>query len=625
MVSTTNLAAFEHEALSVTQALERSEAQLRQLGRVLIIGELSQITLRQHWYFTLKDDSSVLDCIMFQSAAQDVTFTPLSGQKVLIVGTPAIYHKTGRMQFKVEMMQLAGLGRIMQELKEREDMLRQEGWFAPENKRPLPRILSHVAVVTSCDGRVIDDIIFNATRRNPLIRLTFFDTLVQGPNAPQSLISALEQAYNMATAGVLPPNMPGHLKRYYIASGQVEPNFDAIIIGRGGGSFEDLLCFSDADVVRLVGMSPVPIISAVGHDEDRPLCDLSADLRVSTPTAAAERITPITRSQMLTFLEQLVTTQNNLMLARQDELESKLDAYEGRLETSLQGMLLSRMHHAAIKLDLWEQQAKAEIHSRLEAYEQRLLKAEGTLKAHSPERASANKEQRLQAALYRLAQVPARLQSLIVQGQFLSDKLDSIAANLELRLNSHLKSVTTTMPERLGQALDYQLLALTHRCDQLSERLKNQSAALTQRLMVTATKLRYEQMAALEEAISKALTLAQERSAQEQKIQELIDKRLQQCAHQLSQLEQRYAYCYEQRIAPALTAHHTKLAALTSQLSSLNPLYQLERGLSLTTQDGIHSVAGSALKVGDSIKTLMLGYEVTSTVTKITPNPKLKP
>lgn len=627
MESKTDLAAYEQEALSVTQALEQTNAQLSQMGRVLVVGELSQLTQRNHWYFSIKDEQSVLDCVMFASLAHQVEFTPVLGQKVLIVGTPSVYLKSGRMQFKVEMMQLAGRGRIMEELKEREAMLRAEGWFAPERKRPLPRILNHVGVVTSCDGRVIDDIIFNATRRNPLIRLTFFDTLVQGPTAPQSLVAALTRAYNMATEGVLPPNMPGNYKRFYIQSGQVQANFDAIIIGRGGGSFEDLLCFSDADVVRMVGMSPVPIISAVGHDEDRPICDLSADIRVSTPTAAAELITPITRDQMMTFLNQLVTRQHDLMLERQDELSARYEALTGRLETSLQGLLVSRMHNAEIQLNLLLQRAKAELNSRLEAYEQRLLRAEGCLKEHSPERQTSSQEQRLQSALYRLEQVPAQLNALITQNVHYCDRLNAAANALNARLNQQITNVSTVLPERLNQALDYQVLACRERCANLSAQLNQRSAALEQRLLVDSTKLRFELIAGLEQGLTKALARADARCSSElaDKVHALMEQRLKQLDLKLSALEQRCARCYEQKLAPALTEHQTKLTALTSQLSALNPLYQLQRGLSITTKDGVHSVAGAELKPGDTIVTLMLGYEVTSTVTQVTASDKLRP
>lgn len=627
MTPTTDLTAFEHEAMSVSQALEQANYHLNQMGRILVIGEISQLTARNHWYFTLKDPQSVISCIMFAGSNQDVTFTPAVGQKVLIVGAPTVYPKTGRMQLRADIMQLAGRGRIMEELKEREQMLRAEGWFNPEHKRKLPRLISHVGVVTSCDGRVIDDIIFNATRRNPLIKLTFFDTLVQGPNAPQALVTALTCAYHLATAGILPPNMPGKLKRYYIQSGQVQPNLDAIIIGRGGGSFEDLLCFSDADVVRLVGMAPVPIISAVGHDEDRPICDLSADLRASTPTAAAELITPITRSQMLTCLEQLTTRAHNVMLTQLDELQARSEHAGERLDLNLQGLVLSRVQQAQMKLELLQEQSHRQVSSRLEGYEQRLLRLEGSLKAHSPGQQAAHQAQRLQAALYRLEQVPARLTRLNTQAQYLEHQLEHSAHTLQERLARQVQSVTTQLPQRLTQAVDYQVKAWGQRAAQLSVHLMSHHTALEQRLLISATQLRFELMARLERALSAHLARTKARCADTLVTQssELITRKLQSRAQQLQQLEQRCAYCYEHQIAPALSAHRTKLTALSSQLEGLNPLYQLSRGLSITTLDGVHSVSGAQLSVGSALVTLMLGYKVTSTVTAITPDAQLQP
>ena len=627
MASPTNLAAFEHEALSVTQALNKTNQQLSQLGRILVVGEISQLSLRKHWYFTLKDDDSAVDCMMFVNHTQEVTFNPQLGQRVLIVGMPVVYPKTGKMQLRVDIMQLAGLGRIMEELKAREAMLRAEGWFAPERKRPLPRILSHVAVVTSCEGRVIDDIIYNATQRNPLIRLTFFDTLVQGPTAPQALVAALACAYQRATAGVLPPEMPGQLKRYYLDSGQVTPNFDAIIVGRGGGSFEDLLCFSDADVVRMVGMSPVPIISAVGHDEDRPLCDYSADLRVSTPTAAAVRITPITWEQMRVALEQLAQRAHNVMLEREDELTAHTEGLTQRLDTMLQGLLYRRLQHAEQQLSWLQQQAQSTLAARFENYTQRILRAEGSLTAHNPERANAAQAQRLQAALYRLAQVPAQLSALTTKTEHLTAQLNSAAHALALKLEQQHHAVSTVLPERLNQALDYQVLACAQRTDQAYGRLEHSRTSIEHQLLLTATKLRFELSTQLEHALLKALERAQKRCSSEfaDQLDELIAQRLMSRQRQLNNLEQRCARYWEQKLTPALRAHESKLATLLAQLTALNPFYQLQRGLSITTKDGVHSVPATELKVNDTIITLMLGYEVTSKITALKPAAHLQP
>ncbi|MDO4675491.1 MAG: exodeoxyribonuclease VII large subunit [Anaerobiospirillum succiniciproducens] len=302
-----NMAGPRAKALSVSDFVDVTHNFLTNLGEVVVSGEISQISDRNHMYFALKDQNSKVDCLMFSRDRRALNFIPTEGQKVFAQGKSSLYKLTGQFKLIVTKMALAGSGMILEQLRALERKLELEGVF--NRKLPMPPLIQRVAIVTSVDGRVIDDIATNAYRRNPLVELIFLDTKVQGQEAVPQLLNALSYAYANAAKWKL----------------------DVIIIGRGGGSFEDLLCFSDERVVRKVAMSPVPIISAVGHDEDCPLCDRSADLRVSTPTAAAETITPITRDDLLAFLESQINRAEDSVLRRIDNLQSRYEHLVNRL------------------------------------------------------------------------------------------------------------------------------------------------------------------------------------------------------------------------------------------------------------------------------------------------------
>ena len=302
-----NMAGPRAKALSVSDFVDVTHNFLTNLGEVVVSGEISQISDRNHMYFALKDQNSKVDCLMFSRDRRALNFIPTEGQKVFAQGKSSLYKLTGQFKLIVTKMALAGSGMILEQLRALERKLELEGVF--NRKLPMPPLIQRVAIVTSVDGRVIDDIATNAYRRNPLVELIFLDTKVQGQEAVPQLLNALSYAYANAAKWKL----------------------DVIIIGRGGGSFEDLLCFSDERVVRKVAMSPVPIISAVGHDEDCPLCDRAADLRVSTPTAAAETITPITRDDFLAFLESQINRAEDSVLRRIDNLQSRYEHLVNRL------------------------------------------------------------------------------------------------------------------------------------------------------------------------------------------------------------------------------------------------------------------------------------------------------
>ena len=240
------------------------------LHKVFLQGELSNFRFRRnsHQYFSLKDEKSKINVVMFRSFFDKVKFKPEEGMKVYVVGYVGVYGPQGSYQFYVEQMEPAGLGALYEQLKQLQTKLNKEGLFDLNHKRKLPHFPDKIAVVTSASGAVIHDIMVTANRRFPHAEIDLFPAQVQGDTAADSLVRAMNQ----------------------IVAKKNE--YDVMIIGRGGGSLEDLWPFNEEEVVRAVYNMPIPVISSVGHETDTTLCDLVADQRAATPTAAAEYATP---------------------------------------------------------------------------------------------------------------------------------------------------------------------------------------------------------------------------------------------------------------------------------------------------------------------------------------------
>jgi exodeoxyribonuclease VII large subunit len=230
-------------------------------------GELSDFSAAAsgHYYFSLKDENTQIRCVMFRREAGRLPFLPEDGMHVLVLGRLTVYEARGNYQLIIEDMEPRGIGALMQALEQLRIRLEAEGLFDPEKKKSLPPFPACVGVVTSATGAAIRDIMKVLRDRDAPVRLLLSPALVQGKEAPDSIAAAL-----MAL----------------VESGKAE----VIIIGRGGGSFEDLMAFSDEKVVRAVAACPVPTVSAVGHEIDISLCDLAADVRAPTPSAAAELV-----------------------------------------------------------------------------------------------------------------------------------------------------------------------------------------------------------------------------------------------------------------------------------------------------------------------------------------------
>lgn len=238
--------------------------------RITLEGEISNArpSSTGHLYFTLKDETSAISAVMFKGKSRYLSFTPKDGILVHATGSISVYEARGTYQLIIDTMEMAGSGDILRLLEERKRRLAAEGLFDSDRKKPIPEFPARVAVVTSPTGAAIRDIIQIMQRRNPSISVTVLPAPVQGAEAPSVLIRQIETA-----------------NRYRMA--------DVIIVGRGGGSLEDLLPFSDEALVRAVAASEIPVISAVGHEIDWSLCDLAADIRAPTPSAAAELVSPL--------------------------------------------------------------------------------------------------------------------------------------------------------------------------------------------------------------------------------------------------------------------------------------------------------------------------------------------
>lgn len=285
----------EDEVLSITQVTARIKAMLEDgFPEVTVEGEISNFKAASsgHYYFNLKDSGAMIQAVMFRSRSRGLSFEPADGLLVRARGAVSVYAPRGQYQIIVDRMEPAGEGNILAMLEERKRRLAAEGLFDDCRKRALPRFPSRVVVITSPTGAAIHDIINVVKRRNSGIDLILLPAAVQGESAPAELLSQLRLA-----------------NKYQLG--------DVIIIGRGGGSLEDLLAFSDENLVRAIAASEIPVVSAVGHEIDWALSDFAADLRAPTPSAAAELVT----ESRLLISKELSQFENELETAMHSRLE----------------------------------------------------------------------------------------------------------------------------------------------------------------------------------------------------------------------------------------------------------------------------------------------------------------
>lgn len=273
------------------------------LQDVWIRGEISNFSRSSagHIYFSLKADGAQIRCVLFRGNARWLTFQPDNGDAILAHGNVSVYETSGQYQLYVDLIQPEGTGILQLQFEELRRRLEMEGLFEPSRKRPLPRFPHVIGVVTSPTGAVWHDIQTVLRRRYPLCELVIAATQVQGADAPEMIVRALEAL-------------------------QLDGRADVIVIARGGGSMEDLWCFNDERVARAVFASRIPVVSAIGHETDVTICDLVADMRAPTPSAAAEMIAPHVRelqAEVLDWLERAGAALVDAVRERRDAVAAR--------------------------------------------------------------------------------------------------------------------------------------------------------------------------------------------------------------------------------------------------------------------------------------------------------------
>jgi exodeoxyribonuclease VII large subunit len=286
---------------------------------VAVRGEISGFTRAAsgHCYFTLKDASGQLRCAMFKRAAQMLDFRPVDGELVEIKGRLGVYEPRGELQMVVEHMRRAGQGAWFEQFLKLKAKLEAEGLFDPERKRPIKTMPRGIGVVTSLGAAALHDVATALQRRVPHIPVVLAASLVQGPDAPPTLVQALQQL------------------------GQ-QPNIDVILLVRGGGSMEDLWAFNDESLARAIVSSPVPIICGVGHETDFTIADFCADLRAPTPTAAAE-MCAVPQAELLSNLQLWGNALQTIAHRQLDTQEQRLDRAQARLGRPSEGLSAEKM------------------------------------------------------------------------------------------------------------------------------------------------------------------------------------------------------------------------------------------------------------------------------------------
>ncbi len=245
---------------------------LTRLPSVWVEGEVTELRRQERWqsvFFTLKDpiDGACLGVTMPRGRFDGLQLDLADGERIHVYGRPELFEARGDFRLRALTIERLGLGQHLADLERRKQRLAAEGLFAGSRKRPLPRLPRRIGLVTGNDAAAKQDVITAITTRFPPARIVVAQTYVQGPRAARAVASALERLWSL-------------------------PEVDVIIVARGGGSFEDLLPFSDESLVRAIASSPIPVVTAVGHEQDTPLCDLAADLRASTPSVAGRLVVP---------------------------------------------------------------------------------------------------------------------------------------------------------------------------------------------------------------------------------------------------------------------------------------------------------------------------------------------
>ncbi len=294
------------------------------LNNITVRGEITNFKAHYtgHFYFTLKDETSTIKCVMFKSMASLVKFKPADGMKVVITGQVSLFERDGTYQIYCKTMVPEGVGELYLAYEQLKEKLAKEGLFDVKYKKKIPFLPNRVGVITSKTGAVVRDIINVSTRRYPNVNLCIFPAAVQGVNVASTVIDGIE-TFNRLN------------------------NVDVIIIARGGGSFEDLFGFNDEGLARKIFESNIPIVSAVGHETDFTICDFVSDLRAPTPSAAAELVYP----RYSDIISKISVNENRVLIATKNYLIRKREYVKRIMASKLEKVPLDMINKYKMEID----------------------------------------------------------------------------------------------------------------------------------------------------------------------------------------------------------------------------------------------------------------------------------
>ena len=351
---------YENLAVSVSdlnEYIKNKIADDEYLNHVLIKGEISNFKNHYtgHMYFTLKDEKSLIKCIMFKSYAQKLRFMPRDGMKVFVLGSVSVFERDGIYQVYVQAMEEDGLGDLYTKYQELKQRLEEQGMFDEIHKKKIPMMPKVVGVLTSQTGSVIKDIINVSTRRNPNVYIRLLPVPVQGEGAAEKIAQGIE-----------------YMNEHNLA--------DVLILARGGGSLEDLWPFNEEIVAHSIFKSKIPIISAVGHETDFTIADFVADLRAPTPSAAAELAVP----DIYELQQKINSYQSRLRMSLVKKLEFMRLRYEKCMSSSVFREPTRKIHEQAIRLDQQIKKLEQSMKSKIDIEKTKYIKLVSTLDAYSP-------------------------------------------------------------------------------------------------------------------------------------------------------------------------------------------------------------------------------------------------
>ncbi len=348
--------------LTVSQLNKYVKSLLESDGKLKYIylkGEISNLTIHYtgHIYFSLKDENQcTIKAVMFANKASYLKFTPKSGMKVILRGSVTLYEKTGSYQINADEMYPDGAGALNLAYEQLKAKLQNEGLFDISHKKPLPKFPEKIGVITSPTGAAVQDIFRILGRRYPIGEIIMCPVLVQGENAAVDLTNAVKKFNALQCA-------------------------DVIIIGRGGGSIEDLWAFNNESLARAVYECEIPIVSAVGHETDFTICDFAADVRASTPSAAAELVSSVTNENMLSDIHNFM---NDIYYSMQRRIHNEYQRYERAANARAFKNPHDIIKNRQMKLDVLHEKLKGSYSKKLSAEKERFAELAAKLDTLSP-------------------------------------------------------------------------------------------------------------------------------------------------------------------------------------------------------------------------------------------------